>query len=293
VTDLRCVVPTLRLLRFATPGGCGTEVMRLVTYVELVIRRVWAKKGILFGSFLGATVVVSLLVVVPLYEASVQAVDLKFSVENALEDVTRVSAFSVFDQYSALGAEENRSLVAGAQDQWLQPWYPTVAERSQSREFVVIPSGPDAFVDFIALGEEWKVETAAFLALGGDPSEAPSPPYPTPPAEATQVRMFTSPDLESLLTVVEGTYDATLSSASTEYEPAPLMIGEDVARLTGSSVGDRFFLKPFSGLADTFEWFEVVAIVRPADANDSIWGLDEPSTMVYLDQASFDLRLAP
>ena len=59
--------------------------MKIATYLGFVVRRVWAKKGILFGSLLGATLVIALLVVVPLYEASVQAVDLKFSIDNALE----------------------------------------------------------------------------------------------------------------------------------------------------------------------------------------------------------------
>lgn len=274
------------LLRFDSPGGSGVELVRLVTYIELVMRRVWAKKGILFGSFLGATVVIALLVVVPLYEASVQAVDLKFSVENALEHETTVSAFTVLNQYSERAADNNRGLVAEAQDMWLQPWYPTTVERSQSREFLVIPSGPGAFVDFIALGEQWKIDTETGTAGSG------SPPFPVPPAEATQVRLFMSPNLEAQLSIVEGKYDATTSMDPSSYDPMPLMIGEDVARLTRMSVGDRFFLKPFSGLAEIFEWVEVVAVVRPADPNDSIWGLDDPSKMVYLDQASFNFRLA-
>ena len=51
--------------------------MKFGTYIGLVARRVWAKKGILLGSLLGATLVIALLVVVPLYESSVQAVDLQ------------------------------------------------------------------------------------------------------------------------------------------------------------------------------------------------------------------------
>ncbi|MFO7699503.1 MAG: hypothetical protein R6W79_02715, partial [Acidimicrobiia bacterium] len=66
--------------------------MRIATYLGLVARRVWAKKGILLGSLLGATLVIALLVVVPLYEASVQAVDLQFSIDNALQEETDVSA---------------------------------------------------------------------------------------------------------------------------------------------------------------------------------------------------------
>ena len=49
--------------------------MRLVTYMGLVARRIWSKRGILVGSMLGATLVTALLAIVSLYEASVQAVD--------------------------------------------------------------------------------------------------------------------------------------------------------------------------------------------------------------------------
>lgn len=262
--------------------------MRLVTYIGLVVRRVWAKKGILFGSLLGATLVIALLVVVPLYEASVQAVDLKFSIDNAFEDETSVTAFSTLSDYTPDDAEANRVIVADAQQSWLQPWYPVLEERSQSREFIVIPSGIDAPNDFIALGEQWKEDTETFLEEGGDPSEVPPPPYPRPPREPTQARIFTSPDLEELLTVVDGAYDGTTTIPLNTYQPIPLMIGEGVARLTGKGVGDRFFIRPFSGLQHTFEWVEVVAVVAPVDANDSIWGIDEPPKMMYLDQASFD-----
>ncbi len=83
--------------------------MRIATYLGLVARRIWAKKGILFGSFLGATLVIALLVVVPLYEASVQAVDLKFSIDNALEEETEVTAFANQTAYtSAVAGDEPR-----------------------------------------------------------------------------------------------------------------------------------------------------------------------------------------
>lgn len=262
--------------------------MKLVTYIGLVVRRVWAKKGILFGSLLGATLVIALLVVVPLYEASVQAVDLKFSIDNALESETSVTAFSIHDDYSSEAGATSRAIVDDARLTWLQPWYPTNIERSQTREFLIIPSGGSAPNDFIALGEQWKEDTALFLAEGGDPAEVPTPPYPRPAAEPTQIRILTSPVLEEKLIIVEGSYDVTTSIPRDTYEPFPLMLGEDVARLTDSAIGDRFFIKPFSGFGSVFEYVEVVAIVEPVDANDSIWGIDEPAKMVYLDQVSFD-----
>ncbi|MEN8040642.1 MAG: FtsX-like permease family protein [Actinomycetota bacterium] len=262
--------------------------MRLITYIGLVVRRVWVKKGILFGSFLGATLVIALLVVVPLYEASVQAVDLKFSIENALENETSVTAFSTMNDYTPDASETNRAVVADARETWIGTWYPDIVERSQTREFVVIPSGGDAPNDFIEAGEQWKEEKAAFLEEGGDPAEIGTPPYPRPSQEALQARLFTSPNLEEKITIVDGAYDASVSIPLNTYEPIPLMLGEEVAKLADVQVGDRFFIKPFSGKQWTFEWVEVAAIVAPADPNDPIWGIDNPQRMMYFDQASFD-----
>ena len=294
--------------------------MRIATYLGLVVRRVWAKKGILFGSLLGATLVIALLVVVPLYEASVQAVDLKFSIDNALQEETDATAFSTQTQYTATTADFNRDVLTEAQDTWLQPWYPIQEERTQTREFLVIPSGPDAAIDFIDSADQWRElfcavtvqnsgtlgDTPAFCDAysdldtydtGGITSldDLPSPPYPRPPQEALQVRVFTSPELEGLLDVVEGSYATEASVSPAVYEPVPIMIGEDVAALTGAEVGDSFFIKPFSGLTSVFEYVEVAGIVRATEPTAAVWGFDDPATMVYWDQAVFDewLRSIP
>jgi ABC-type antimicrobial peptide transport system permease subunit len=269
--------------------------MRIATYLGLVARRVWAKKGILFGSFLGATLVIALLVVVPLYEASVQAVDLKFSIDNALEEETEVTAFANQTAYASAVATGNRDIVVSGQQEWLQPWYPTLEERTQTREFAVIPSGPDAAVDFIAEGEEWKAFVEQTLAEGGDPADLPQPPYPRPPREPLQVRLLTAPDLLSLLEVVDGAYTEDGSVTTAVYDPVPIMIGRSVAQLAGVGVGDRFFVKPFSGVANVFEYVEVAAVVTAAEPTAPIWGFDDPDRMVYWDQAVFDdwLRVVP
>ena len=83
--------------------------MKLFTYIGLVGRRVWAKKGILVGSFLGATLVIGLLVVVPLYESSVQAVDLNFTLAGAGGDDVDMTAFVVMNEYSGGAGDANRS----------------------------------------------------------------------------------------------------------------------------------------------------------------------------------------
>jgi hypothetical protein len=262
--------------------------MRIGTYLALVMRRVWAKKGLLFGSLLGATLVIALLVVVPLYEASVQAVDLKFSIDNALSEEVDVTAFSTQNDYEGAEAASRTQIVLDAQDKWLQPWYPTSQERTQTREFFVIPSGPEQSRDFLHEAEVWKEEVLELLDEGVAIEDIPSPPYPVPPREATQVRIFTAPNLEDHLVVVSGEYVDSAAVSAGVYSPIPIMIGEDVARLTGTSVGDRFFVKPFSSIPSAFEWVEVAAIVTATEPTSAIWGIDDPDRMVYWDQSVFD-----
>jgi hypothetical protein len=262
--------------------------MRIGTYLTLVFKRVWAKKGLLFGSLLGATLVIALLVVVPLYEASVQAVDLKFSIDNALSEEVEVTAFSTQNDYDGAEAVERSRIVADAQDKWLQPWYPTSLERTQTREFLIIPSGPDQARDFLDEAEVWKEEALGLLTEDVAIEDIASPPYPVPPREATQVRLFTSPDLQGQLNILSGAYLESAAVSESEYGPIPIMIGRDIANLTGAGVGDTFFLKPFSGLPSTFEWVEVAAVVTAAEPTAAIWGLDDPNKMVYWDQSMFD-----
>ena len=264
--------------------------MKLGTYIGLVARRVWAKKGILIGSLLGATLVIALLVVVPLYESSVQAVDLRFSVRSAVADEVDMTAFSTMNDYSRVVGTSNRVIVNDAHEQWLFPWFPTIEERSQTREYAVIPSGQGSDDGWIAQAETWQETIEALVIEGAPEDEWPSPPYPRPPPEALQVRIFTTPDLESRLVVVDGGLPPPLLGAPVPDDaPLPIAIGERVAELTGSGVGDSFFLRPFSGLPGVFEYVQVAAIVVPADPDATIWGVDDPSTMVYLDQATFDI----
>ena len=114
--------------------------MRFVTYVSLVLRRIWARKLMLLGSFLGATLVTALLVVLPLYEASVSAVDLLFTFRQAPEASVDLGAVHTTTEYSAAQAEAAREAVAAAASP-ISNWYPSIEERTISREFVVIPLG--------------------------------------------------------------------------------------------------------------------------------------------------------
>ncbi|MCL1588007.1 MAG: hypothetical protein M3092_06280, partial [Actinomycetia bacterium] len=234
----------------------------------------------------------ALLVVVPLYEASVQAVDLKFSIDNALSEEVDVTAFSIQNDYEGSEAASRTRVVLDAQDKWLQPWYPTSQERTQTREFLIIASGPDQARDFLAEAEVWKEE--ALVLLGADVAieDIPSPPYPIPPREPTQVRIFTAPNLEEHLVVVSGEYVDSAAVSAGDYVPIPIMIGEDVARLSGASIGDTFFVKPFSSVPSTFEWVQVAAIVTATEPTSAIWGIDDPDRMVYWDQSVFDRWLS-
>jgi hypothetical protein len=264
--------------------------MKFGPYIGLVARRVWAKKGILIGSLLGATLVIALLVVVPLYESSVQAVDLRFSVRSAVADEVDMTAFSTMNDYSRSLGTSNRVIVNEAHEQWLIPWYPTIEERTQTREYSVILTGEGTDGDWFARGAAWQETIEALVIEGVPEDEWPSPPYPRPPPEALQVRIFTTPDLESRLVVVNGEFPPPLLGVPVpEDGPLPIAIGERVAELTGAGVGDAFFLRPFSGLPGVFEYVEVAAIVVPADPDATIWGVDDPSTMVYVDQATFDI----
>lgn len=98
--------------------------MRLVTYMGLVARRIWSKRGILVGSMLGATLVTALLAIVSLYEASVQAVDLRFTARGATSDAVDVGVFVPYRDYIPEVAAANSELVRDRADVLLAKWYP-------------------------------------------------------------------------------------------------------------------------------------------------------------------------
>ncbi len=262
--------------------------MRLGTYIGLVARRVWSKKGVLIGSLLGATLVIALLVVLPLYEASVQAVDLKFTLANAPADDVDVTAFTGTTAYNDVIATDNRELMVTTWQEQIEPWYPSIVERTQSREFVVIPI--DGSVDWMGRAAAWREEIEALREAEVEPEEFPPAPFPTPPREATQARMMTAPDIADRVVVVAGEWpgDTEGLPAGGPAAPIPIVLGADLAERTGRGPGDRFILKPFSGLPSTFEPVEVVAVVEPVDASDRFWGIDDPDSMIYVSQATFD-----
>jgi ABC-type lipoprotein release transport system permease subunit len=267
--------------------------VRLVTYLGLVVRRVWSKRGILIGSFLGSTLVIALLVVLPLYEASVQAIDLKFSLAGTIDADVDITSFTQTNGYTGAGAQQNREIVEENWQRFVVDWYPTALERSQTREFLVIPV--DGSVDWLAQAAAWKETIAQRRLEGAPPEEDPPVPYPRPPPEATQMRILTAPDVEDRLTVVSGTWpgDLTTLPAAGPGAPLPIVLGSDVAAQIQREVGDVFVLRPFFGFPEVFELVEVAAIVEPVDPTDKFWGVDDPGRMAYLSQATFDAYLSP
>ena len=185
--------------------------MRLVAFLDLVVRRVWAKRGLLAGSLIGATLVTALLVVVPLYEASVQAVDLRFTLNGAQSTEVDIFAFANQDDYSIEEAERFRTLIEEQRIERIAEWYPQLTERIRSRTFVVIPTGPEFATDWVEEGEAWKEEVARILEEAEElelefPPELPAPPYPVPPQEATNFRVLSGPDITDRVRVVEGSW---------------------------------------------------------------------------------------
>ena len=262
--------------------------MRLITYGGLVARRLWAKRGILSGSFLGATLVTALLVIVPLYESSVQSVDLLFSLRGATTQDVDITVSAQTTDYDGDAAEANRRLVDELWRARVAEWYPTTLERSQSREFAVVPI--HLGVDWVGDAEAWQEDRRSAVEAGVSDEELPPAPYPQTPPEATQVRLFTGPDIFDRLVVLDG--ELVPASPDPGYNtPLRIAIGSDLATRIQRGVGDRFVLKPFTGGQTQFEVVEVTAIVDAADDTDVIWGIDSPGSMVYLSQDDFDTWL--
>jgi hypothetical protein len=235
----------------------------------------------LLGSFLGATLVTALLVVLPLYEASVSAVDLLFTFRQAPDSSVNLQAVSSTTAYTPAGAQAARGAVAAASAP-IGTWYPTIEERTLSREYVFIPLG---FRDWLGLAEEWRE--------AGGPDSGEAPPYPTPPQEATQTRFITTPDLAEKIELLSGELIESQDPASMAEPMLRIVLGEDLARLAQLEVGDRTVMRGFTSLADVFELVEVSGIARPLDPTASVWESTSPGGLVMVSQETFDAWAGP
>ncbi|MFQ5517965.1 MAG: hypothetical protein ACE5E8_10385, partial [Acidimicrobiia bacterium] len=295
--------------------------MRFVTYVVLVLRRLWAKRWLLVGSFLGATLVTALLVIVPLYESSIAAVDLRFTVRGAPPVQVDISATNTVTDYEGAVASDVAEIVDAARD-GISQWYPDAVEHTLSRELYVIPLG---FPDWRARAASWRSDLEAWAAAAGPLVDMPyqdlvaaealrravrdgdldevqaealrdagdsvpeldPPPYPQPPQEPTTTRMFTAPGLRDAVEVVAGDWP---DAAAGELEVA---IGEDLARLTGLAPGDEVVFRPFISLSENFEVVRVSAIVAPKEPGDVMWRSAVPASLAVVDKETFGLWTGP
>lgn len=257
--------------------------MRIATYLGLVLRRIWARRLMLLGSFLGATLVTALLVVLPLYESSVAAVDLLFTFRQAPDTTVDLSAVHTVNEHSGAQADTAREAVEEAAGP-LRVWYPESDERILSRELRFIPLG---FPDWIAAAEEWRRAMVEAEEQDLPPEELPEPPYPFPPQEATQARIFTSPDLVDQIEIVEGELPVDQNPVRQSEPLLEIVLGERVSELTQLGMGDRVVLRPFVSLPDQFEVAEVSGIARAVDPTSAIWDGVDPTRLIYLEIDSF------
>jgi hypothetical protein len=250
--------------------------LRLITYTGLVLRRIWARKMMLLGSFLGATLVTALLVVLPLYEASVSAVDLLFTFRQAPDSSVNLQAVASSTLYTSAEAESARTAVASAADP-LGEWYPKIEERTLSREYVFIPLGNP---EWLTLAEDWR-------AVAED--ERGPAPFPTPPIEATQTKFITAPDIADHVQLIEGSLIPNQDPAEMEEPILSVVLGESAARLTQLGVGDRIVVRGFTSLPEVFEMIEISGIGRPIDPTASVWDSTRPEDLMIVTQDTFDL----
>ncbi|NQV04969.1 ABC transporter permease [bacterium] len=255
--------------------------MRIVTYLGLVLRRIWSRRLMLLGSFLGATLVTALLTVLPLYEASVQAIDLLFTFRQAPDSVVDLNASFTMNDYSADDAGSARVALDEARAS-IATWYPRVDERTLSRELVVIPLGNP---DWLWLAETWREAYAV------DP-DTPAP-YPTPPREPAQTRLFTTAGLGDQVELIEGTLSVEQIPWQETDPRLRVVFGEDLARLTGLGVGDLTVLRPFVGFPELFELVEISGIAKPTDPTAVIWEAVNPGMLTYVDLPTFEAWVGP
>lgn len=262
--------------------------MRLVTYGGLVVRRVWAKRGALAGSFAGAAIVIALFVVVPLYEDSIKAIDLQFAISGTGIDETAVEMNASMTDFVLSDVVRNRTVVDENGMAFLLPWYTKSFEWVRSREFVVIPL--TNATDWEADAYAWRQRKDEFADTNPGEVFEENIVYPRPPQEPLQFRTWSGVDIESRLTIVEGSWPDPIVQ-QTKGESVPVLgvvLGTDLARLANLDVGDRFYTRALTSVPESFALVEVGAIAEAVAPNDAYWGFSTPSRLVFYSLASFE-----
>jgi FtsX-like permease family protein len=270
--------------------------MRFVTYSGLVVRRVWAKRGTLIGSFLGSAIVISLFVVVPLYEDSIKAVDLQFALAGAGDDGTAIVMNAIMNDFSLDVASENRGAIA-SNGEILEPWFSPSFEWLRSREFVVIPiegattTEEGERLSWLDLVQQWRDRRAAFVPETSDEVFEELPPYPGPPQEARQYRAWSGADVASRVRLVSGEWPEGVAARSDGNQGVVLegVLGVDLANSMNVSIGDRFLTRPLVIEPTGFAMVEVVAIVEAMEPNNAYWGISRPNSLMFYQPDSFEL----
>ena len=226
--------------------------MRWVTYFGLVLRRVWARRGMLLGSFLGATLVIALLAVLPLYEASVSAIDLLFTFRQAPDSTVDLSAALTMNEYSADAGRRR----------------PASHGRSLGGGGGLVPRGggahrqPGTGADPAGLPRL----AGAGRGLAGAGASPDQTPWPQPSIEATQSRLFTSPD-------IAGPAGDGRGGVPRLRGPGPQAATRSWKWSSARSSppwpswrwATGWCLRAFASQPDWFEMVEVAGIARPAD----------------------------
>ncbi len=290
--------------------------MRLFTYLGLVLRRIWAKRGMLIGLLLGATLVIALLVIVPLYEGSIASVDLKFTFRQAPAASVDITASQSTTEYDATWAAEGRGTV-NRNRTVLADFYPAGFERVLSRELFFIPL---EVPDWVSIADAWRAQvddwrvlvagaldvdvaatpTATDIIAGTIPPEvsllavqdsALAPPPPTWPShprpnDATVSRFVTSADIRDQIEIVSGSWPEPATAR--DAAPLRIVIGESVAASGQLEVGERIILKPFIATQDVFEIVEIAGIGRAVDPGSPLWLGTNPQGLIFVEEATLN-----
>ena len=118
-------------------------------------------------------------VVVPLYEDSIQAIDLQFAISGTGSDETAVEMNASMTDFVLSDVVRNRTVVDTNGAKFLLPWYTKSFEWVRSREFVVIPRS--STTDWEADARAWRQRKDEFAVTNPSEEFEEAIVYPRPP----------------------------------------------------------------------------------------------------------------